>query len=134
MIVTLSGSTRFEQDFINAQRELSKRGVLYFSLAVLPQNREQGEDWSDESITKVMADLLYFYRIQNSDAVLVLGDGYIGQSTAREILWADIQSRPLYRQRPVNLVTDWDKIVERLFDQHDDRADLVQKAREVFGG
>ncbi len=101
MIVTLSGSTRFEAEFIKAQRELSRAGIQFFSLAVLPQHREPGENWTDGSYDKVIADLLYFDRILRSDALVVLGDGYIGQSTAREILWAGIQGKPVFRHKPL---------------------------------
>src|SRR5271169_4422393 len=93
MIVTLCGSTRFEAEFITAQRELSRRGVNFFSLAVLPSHRMPGESWNDGEWNKTIADLLYYDRIIHSDAIVVLGDGYIGQSTAREIIWAWIQGK-----------------------------------------
>lgn len=144
MIVTLCGSTRFEADFIAAQRELSLRGILCFSLAVLPQHRLPDEDWADGSISKVMADLLYFQRIQHSAAILVLGDGYVGQSCAREILWAGIQEKAIYAQsrelwheligKLYDHKNSWDAIASRLQTTRafDDSSILLQKAREVF--
>lgn len=111
MIVTLSGSTRFEAEFISAQRELSRWGINFFSLAVLPQHRLPDENWADGSYDKVIADLLYFDRILHSDAVVVLGDGYIGQSTAKEILWASIQQKPIIHHLPD---ADWDETATKI--------------------
>jgi len=129
MLVTLCGSTRFESEFIAAGRELSRRGVTVFSLAVLPCHRGTDEGWSDGQLDKTMADLLYYDRIERSDAVIVLGDGYIGTSTAREILWAQIRGKGIVR----HLVGDaWDETLRRL---RSGRWDLyiVQEARKVFG-
>jgi hypothetical protein len=129
MIITLSGSTRFESEFIKAQRELSRAGINFFSLAVLPQHREPGEDWSDGSYDKVIADLLYFDRILHSDAVIVLGDGYIGMSTAREILWAKIQNKPICSHYPE---LEWLDTISRLRQGVYETEDLVVKAEEFF--
>lgn len=129
MIITLCGSTKFEQSFIDAQRELSRRGILCFSLAVLPQHRQPNENWSDDGLDKILADLLYFQRIQNSDAILVLGDGYVGFSTAREILWAQIQGKRIYGQRPGE---SWDDLAERLTGYVDDGEVLIEKAKGNF--
>lgn len=151
MIVTLVGSVRFEEQFIEAQRELSRRGVLAFSLAVLPCHRKGGEDWEDGSYDKTMADLMYFYRIMNSDAILVLGDGYIGQSSSREILWAGILGKKMVAVwriglkkivstvHETNLYLSWDMIVDRLTDAiksggAEDSALLLELAKRTFQG
>lgn len=88
MIITLCGSARFEQNFIDANRELTLRGAIVFSMSVLP-SQAGGKDWYTKS-QKVMLDLAHLAKIQKSDAILVVGNGYIGFSTAREILWADM--------------------------------------------
>lgn len=111
MVITLCGSTRFEDQFIIAQRELSRRGILCFGLAVLPQHRLPDEDWKDGSFDKTIADLLYYDRILNSEAILVLGDGYIGPSTAKEILWAYIKEKGVFPHHPDD---DWENTVEVL--------------------
>jgi len=100
MIITLCGSVRFAAEFIKAQRELSLGGILCFGLAVLPEHRLPDETWEDGSHAKTMGDLLYYKRIMHSDAILVLGDGYIGQSTAKEIIWASLLDKPVYRHYP----------------------------------
>lgn len=132
MIVTLSGSVRFEREFIKAQRECSRNSIQFFSLAVLPQNRGQGEDWGDDSYDKIVADLLYFDRILRSDAVVVLGDGYVGMSTAREILWAEIQHKPIYAHL---LSDDWTETARLLRTRHPPRLQdqqVIFAARRFF--
>ena len=128
MIVTLCGSRRFEKEFIEAQRELSRRGVLCFSLAVLPQHAEPNE-MIDGSLDKTMADLLYYDRILHSEAILVLGDGYIGDSTAREILWANIKGKKIYRR--INHEA-WDNVVFKFHTKLDDSSVLLLQAKGRF--
>jgi hypothetical protein len=130
LCVTLCGSTRFESEFVDAQRELSRAGIAFFSLAVLPANRAPDEDWSDGSYDKIVADLMYFDRILRSDAILVLGDGYIGMSTAREILWADIQGKGIAAHRAGS---NWPTTIERLkMAVYLDRSILLRMARTFF--
>jgi len=115
MIVTLCGSVRFEQDFIDAQRELMLRGIACYSLAVLPSHRPKDEAWQDGAFAKTIADLVHFDKILHSDKVLVLGDGYIGLSTAREIVWAVLQRKVIVEQWELDgSRVSWDAIVDSL--------------------
>src|SRR5580700_11149100 len=93
--VCLCGSTKFLDAFAEANVELTRRGlsVLTISMA-LP--KESGEVKAEEKPLKELLDLVHFNKILRSDAVVVVGDGYIGFSTAREILWADMQGKPAY--------------------------------------
>lgn len=129
--VTLCGSTRFEDEFIEASRQLSFYGILVYTLAVYPSHRQINETWKDGTLEKTMGDLLYFERILKSDAVVVLGDGYIGESCAREILWAGIQKKPIYQHL---LGTSWYITTNRINDpwHKDDSYFLIPAARHVF--
>lgn len=103
MIVTLCGSVRFEDDFRVAGLELGRCGIACYTLAVMPplpaNFNPRGQELNESGLDKIMLDLGYFAKIMQSDAILVLGDGYIGQSTAREILWANrILEKPVIRQ------------------------------------
>jgi hypothetical protein len=104
VIVTLCGSTRFEADFHEASLELGRRGIICFTLASFPTATgdvsTRGQALTESNYDKVMLDLGYFEKILRSDAILVLGDGYVGQSTAREILWA--------AQLGKGIVSQWD--------------------------
>lgn len=97
MIVTLCGSARFEQDFINANRELTLRGVVVYSLACMPSDHG-GKDWCNEE-QKMMLDLAHLAKISASDAIFVVGDGYVGESTTREIAWARMNGKAVVWQK-----------------------------------
>jgi hypothetical protein len=137
MIITLCGSVRFESEFITAARELGSRGVAVFSLAVLPSHRSSNEDWAEGQLEKTIADLVYFKKIIASEAIVVLGDGYIGNSTAREILWANMNSKLIVAHAPGD---DWDDTMILLHrksligrSQRSRISDLlVAQARKVF--
>lgn len=127
MIVTLCGSVRFEPDFHTANLELGRRGIIAFSLAVFPSHgadvSARGQPLEESDFDKVMLDLGYFHKIVRSDAVLVVGPGYIGKSTSREIIWAVMMNKPVIHQ----LAHDWDAIVARLQSGKAD-AHLIHKA------
>jgi hypothetical protein len=133
MIVTLAGSTRFEPDFHVASLELGRRAIIVFTLAVFPSQGHDvsapGQPLEESGYDKIILDLGYFHKIVKSDAVLVLGSGYIGKSTSREILWAQMMSKPVVHQ----LTNDWDSIVNRLRSNRTDEH-LIQKAMMVLKG
>ena len=145
MIVTLCGSVRFEPDFHVANLELAHRGIICYTLVVFPcigaDPSERGAPL-DADYDKIMLDLGYMRKIVASDAVLVLGDGYIGRSTSREILWAHMTGRRLVHQADVvnGGRLPWDDI-ERLLRSTDIKIHnaldmefcLVRDARKVLG-
>jgi hypothetical protein len=95
-VVTLCGSARFEQQFIDANRELTLRGLAVYSLACMP-SQNGGKDWYTPG-QKAVLDLAHLRKIQLSHVIFVVGDGYIGHSTAREIIWADMLGLPIVPQ------------------------------------
>lgn len=95
-VICLCGSTRFLAQFDEANRELSKRGLSVVSISMcLPKNKQGNEN--DEAL-KELLDLVHLNKIMRSDAIFVVGDGYIGRSTAREILWAEMHGKPVIQQ------------------------------------
>lgn len=126
-VVCLCGSTRFLAQFDEANRELSKRGLSVVSISMcLPKNKQSNE--SDEAL-KELLDLVHLNKIMRSDAVFVVGDGYIGRSTAREILWAEMLGKPVVRQSEIH---NWDNAVHCL--RHGCfGTDVFPKARAVLG-
>ena len=88
-IVTLCGSKRF--DFEETQLQLTLKGLVVIGLAG-KQEKEL------DKYTKEYLDLVHFAKIASSDAVFVLGDGYIGDSTAKEICFADLCGKPIIHQ------------------------------------
>ena len=87
MKITLCGSARFEKEFKDANESLTLKGHTVYSLAVYPSDKAGEKNWYTGA-EKVLLDLAHLRKIMESDAIHIVGDGYIGFSTAREILWA----------------------------------------------
>ena len=134
MIVTLCGSNRFEADFRAAPLELGRFGVICFSLAVYPSDGSAvttpGAPLDSSGYDKLILDLGYFKKIINSDAIIVVGDGYIGLSTAREILWADLLGKQIVWQKDHN---NWESVFMRLRSRRTNN-ELISRARMLLGG
>lgn len=115
MIITLCGSARFEADYIEANKELSLRGFVVIPLSTLPRDNEGNKDWYN-NYQKEMLDLVHLSKIQSSQAIVVVGDGYIGRSTSREILWAHMNDKTIVAQVDglKDEGTDWDRIATLL--------------------
>lgn len=91
-IVVLCGSTRFYDAFQQANYDLTMAGCIVLSVGFYPHAKAQhghGEGVGHDSAEKVALDELHLRKIDLADEVLVLNvDGYIGESTAREIAYA----------------------------------------------
>ena len=132
-LVTLCGSTRFETNFIVANRELGRRGIPCFGLSCLPRDRED-TDSKASGAEKTMFDLVHLNKILASTHVLIVGDGYAGPSTSREIVWAALHKKIimwehhyLLEQDPspdsavVAAAINWPRLAKSI-NQHDVRA------------
>lgn len=96
MRITLCGSTRFEKEFHEWDEKLTLVGHVVYSLSVYPSSKDGNKDWYDDTI-KTKLDLAHLAKISNSDAIIVLNvDGYFGDSTRREIVWARMQGKQVY--------------------------------------
>jgi|SRR6185369_2390554 len=114
MKITLCGSARFEDLFHAWDKKLTLLGHVVYGLAVYPSFMGNQKEWyTAEEKTKL--DLAHLAKIENSDCILVLNpEGYIGESTAREILWAQLQGKMVYYlevtkagQEDSSELTDW---------------------------
>lgn len=149
MIITLCGSAKFEKDYIEANKELSLRGFVVIPLSTLPRDHDGNKDWY-KPMEKEVLDLVHLSKIQSSDAIVVVGDGYIGHSTSREILWADMngktivsQAKAIGRTRTERnegsdelesiYETDWDRIAT-LLRTGTLSTDIVAQAKKVLNG
>lgn len=101
MRITLCGSTRFEPLFQDWNHRLACAGHTVYSLSLFGREaKDAGKD--DKKIVsedeKITLDLVHLDKIMNSDAILVLNpDGYVGFSTSREIRWARMQGKRIFR-------------------------------------
>ena len=92
-VVTLCGSTRFKNEFIEAQKRLTLEGNIVISVGLFGHSGDQ-EVWEnmDEGTltkTKEMLDDMHKRKIDMSDSIYVINvGGYIGDSTQSEIEYA----------------------------------------------
>gem|GEM_PF-1889936 len=96
MVVTLCGSARFEPWFHMWNEALGLAGHMVFALSSYPSQHDGNKDWYSES-EKAVLDAVHLRKIERSDAVVVLNVfGYLGESTRREIAFAEELRKPLY--------------------------------------
>ena len=91
-IVCLCGSTRFYDQFQQANYERTMAGEIVLSVGFYPHAKAvhgHGEGVGHDSAEKVALDELHKRKIDLADYVLVLNvEGYIGESTRSEIEYA----------------------------------------------
>jgi hypothetical protein len=87
-VVTLCGSTRFKDDFLRIQRDLTLSGYIVISVGLYGHADGEYENGINEEI-KLMLDDMHKRKIDMSDEIFIINrDGYIGESTSSEIDYA----------------------------------------------
>lgn len=85
-VITLCGSTRFKEQFLEAQKQLTLEGNIVISVGLFGHSGDD-EVWADG--VKKMLDDMHKRKIDMADAIYVINpDGYIGESTRDEIEYA----------------------------------------------
>ncbi len=85
-VITLCGSTKFKDDFIEQQKRLSLEGNIVISVGFFELSGNN-EIWTEE--TKEMLDDMHKRKIDMADEIFVINkNGYIGNSTKSEIEYA----------------------------------------------
>ena len=88
-VITLCGSTRFKDQFIEAQKRLTLEGNIVISVGLFGHSGDS-EVWSEG--TKEMLDDMHKRKIEMADEIFVINvGGYIGESTRGEIAYAKSQ-------------------------------------------
>lgn len=96
MILTLCGSARFESVWHEANKQLGLLGHISFSLMTFPSVENGEKTWYTEA-EKQSLDLAHLAKIEESDAVVMLNvNGYLGESSLRELEWARIRNKKIY--------------------------------------
>lgn len=100
LIVVLCGSTRFIDTFNNARKILTEAGQIVLSVEIVTTQAADTDPQHVDHELKRKLDVLHFRKIDLADYVYVLNvDGYIGESTSREIDYAQSLHKPvLYYQ------------------------------------
>lgn len=85
-VITLCGSTRFKEQFIEAQKRLTLEGNIVISVGLFGHSGDD-EVWNEG--TKEMLDDMHKRKIDMADAIYVINvGGYVGSSTRSEIEYA----------------------------------------------
>ena len=85
-IITLCGSTKFKEHYLEAQKRLTLEGNIVISVGLFGHSGDD-EVWTEG--TKAMLDDMHKRKIDLADEIFVVNvGGYIGESTRSEIEYA----------------------------------------------
>ena len=85
-VITLCGSTKFKDAFMEAQKRLTLEGNIVISVGMFGHSGDD-EVWTEG--TKAMLDDMHKRKIDMADEIYVINvGGYIGESTRSEISYA----------------------------------------------
>lgn len=92
-VITLCGSTRFKDEFMKAQKDLTLKGNIVISVGLFSHSGddEVWENMDEGTLTKTKEMLVDMHKrkIDMADEIFVINvDGYIGDSTKSEIEYA----------------------------------------------
>lgn len=99
-VITLCGSTRFKDAFIEVQKRLTLAGNIVISVGLFGHSgdNEVWEDMDEGKLTrtKEMLDDMHKRKIDMADEIYVINvGGYIGSSTRSEIDYAKAAGKPV---------------------------------------
>ncbi len=97
-VITLCGSTRFKDEFLKVQKELTLKGNIVISVGLFGHSgdKEVWENMDEGAFTKTkeMLDDMHKRKIDMADEIYVINvGGYIGESTKSEIEYAKKQGK-----------------------------------------
>ena len=99
-VITLCGSTRFKDAFMETQKKLTLEGNIVISVGLFGHSgdSEVWEGMSEDTMTKtkIMLDDMHKRKIDMADEIFVINvGGYIGSSTRSEIAYAHETCKPV---------------------------------------
>ena len=96
-VITLCGSTRFKEQFLEAQKRLTLEGNIVISVGLFGHSGDE-EVWTPG--TKEMLDNMHKRKIDMADAIYVINvGGYIGSSTRSEIEYAEKHGKTIKKKK-----------------------------------
>ena len=101
-IICLCGSTRFTDEMLVKQWELTKQGHVVLTWCVLPNSYfTQGSNLAEKENVKDIVDETHKRKIDLSDEILVINiNDYVGDSTKSEIAYAIQHNKPVKWLKP----------------------------------
>ncbi len=105
-VVTLCGSTRFKEQFMEVQKWLTLEGKIVISVGLFGHSGDsevwEGMDEGTLSKTKEMLDDMHKRKIDMADSIFVINvGGYIGDSTRSEIAYAEAHGKKVEYLEPM---------------------------------
>ena len=98
-VITLCGSTKFKEEYLRAQKELTLQGNIVISVGLFGHSGD-AEVWTEG--TKEMLDDMHKRKIDMADEIFVINvGGYIGSSTRSEIEYATREGKAVRYLVPV---------------------------------
>lgn len=97
-VITLCGSTRFKNEFMEVQKRLTLEGNIVISVGLYGHSgdAEVWENMDEGTLTKTkeMLDDMHKRKIDMADEIFVINvGGYIGDSTRSEIEYAEAHGK-----------------------------------------
>lgn len=87
-VITLCGSTKFKDEFLQVQKELTLKGNIVISVGLFGHADGEFENIITTEV-KLMLDDMHKRKIDMADEIFVINkNGYIGDSTKSEIEYA----------------------------------------------
>jgi len=118
-VITLCGSTRFKDEFLETQKRLTLEGNIVISVGLFGHSGDN-EVWTEG--VKDMLDRQHLAKIDLADEIFVVNvGGYIGDSTRREIAYAN------YRGKSITYLESC--IKPSLYDNYDALGELYDAKR-----
>ena len=100
-VITLCGSTRFKDEFLEVQKKLTLQGNIVISVGLFGHSGDD-EVWADG--VKEMLDDMHKRKIDMADEIFVINKcGYIGSSTRSEIEYAKATGKTVRYLEPIEV-------------------------------
>lgn len=126
-VVTLCGSTRFKDAFMEAQKALTLKGYIVISVGLFGHSGDN-EVWTEG--TKEMLDDMHKRKIDMADEIFVIDvNGYIGSSTLSEIEYAVKNNKPVHYYSSRDLLPDFKPSLSKSEPAH-----WIKRGQLVYGG
>lgn len=92
-VVCLCGSTKFKDDFIELNKIRTLAGEIVLTVGTF--GHADGEEHSKDQ--KAVLDTVHLAKIDLADIIIVVNtNGYVGESTTREIAYAQSQGKGMF--------------------------------------
>ena len=100
-VITLCGSTKFKEQFMKVQKDLTLQGNIVISVGLFGHSgdNEVWENMDEGTLTKTkeMLDDMHKRKIDMADEIFVINvGGYIGESTKSEIEYAKNHGKEIH--------------------------------------